>query len=296
MNATAVLHRCRTTLPALTDRLSLGDRGLRVSPVCVGIVGTPATILAAFDAGINFFFVSADMHWPLYEPMRLGLKELLARGRGIREQVVVAGVSYPAQPDFCVLPFLELINAVPGLESLDVLLAGGAYGDEFPARLGVFAEHRRSQFVGCRAIGASFHDRQAARQAVNEGLVDIALVRYNAAHAGARFDLFPHLAPRPRPLLFNFKSTLGKVPPARFRELGLERDGFWQPEITDHYRFAMSRPELDGLLVAPAIPGHVEALARALEEGPLDQREEQHLMDLAAVAGGVARPVGWDEG
>ena len=35
---------------------------------------------AAFDAAINCFFVSTDMHWPFYEQPRRGLKLLLARG------------------------------------------------------------------------------------------------------------------------------------------------------------------------------------------------------------------------
>jgi hypothetical protein len=71
----------RTTLPAFTDRLPLSASPLRVSPICLGMVRDPETIPAAFDAGINiFFFFSADMHWPLYEPSRQGLAGLLARG------------------------------------------------------------------------------------------------------------------------------------------------------------------------------------------------------------------------
>src|SRR5262249_5979393 len=104
--------RQRTALPRLTDRLPLGSAGLRVSPVCLGIVGEPATVPAAFDAGVNFFFVTADMHWPLYESARRGLADLLARVRGVREQVVVAGVCYPTQPEFCSMPFQELVAAV----------------------------------------------------------------------------------------------------------------------------------------------------------------------------------------
>src|SRR3954451_19121946 len=117
----------RRSLPRLQDRLALGDHGLLVSPFCLGMVGSPETVCAAFDAGINFFFVTADMHWPLYDQARRGLTDLLARGHGIRDQVVVAGVCYPTQPDFCSMPFAELVAAVPGLQTLDVLLAGGAY-------------------------------------------------------------------------------------------------------------------------------------------------------------------------
>ncbi len=68
------------TLPRLNDRYPLGKSGLRVSPVCIGITGTPEIIPTAFDAGINFFFLTADLHWPLYEGLQRGLESLLSRG------------------------------------------------------------------------------------------------------------------------------------------------------------------------------------------------------------------------
>jgi hypothetical protein len=281
----------RKALPRFTDRLPLGSAGLRVSPFCLGIVGEPSTVVAAFDAGVNFFFVTADMHWPLYEPTRRGLADLLARGPGVRDQVVVAGVCYAAQPEFCVLPFEELVAAVPGLKALDVLLAGGAYGWEFGRRQPVYEAHRQSHYLGSRAVGATFHDRRAALAAVRERQVDIAFLRYNPNHAGARRDVFPHLPERPRPLLFGFKSTLGYVPPARMEALGLPGPEYWNPQVTDHYRFALTRPEMDGLLIAHRTPAEVAALAAALEQGALTEEEETYLMDVAVVARGEARVV-----
>ena len=64
--------------------------------------GTGVSLSA--DHVFNFFFLSADMHWSLYEPLRRGLAALLARGGGIRDDIVVAGVSYVGQPEFCVAP------------------------------------------------------------------------------------------------------------------------------------------------------------------------------------------------
>ena len=279
----------RTTLPGLADRLALGRGGLRVSPCCLGMVEDPATIAAAFDLGVNFFFVTADMHWPLYEATRRGLERLLARGTAVRDEIVVAGVCYPTQPEFCSFPFRELVDAVPGLRRLDVLLAGGAYGAEVGARLPVYERHREERFLGNRAIGVTFHDRAAAATALQRGGLDIAFVRYNADHSGAREDLFPHVPERPRPLLFNFKSTSGWVPPGRMVEIGLAAPDYWQPEVTDHYRFAFTRPQLDGLLVAPRSPREVEGIAAALARGPLTDEEETYLIDVAAVARGAAR-------
>jgi hypothetical protein len=51
-------------------------------------------------------------------------------------------------------------------------------------------------------------------------------------------------------------------------QLGMRGGPNWQPRVTDHYRFALTRPELDDLLIALATPRQVDALAVALEEGP----------------------------
>jgi len=286
----------RPKLPQFRDRLVLGDQGLRVSPYCLGIVGSPETVGAAFDAGINFFFVTADMHWPLYEATRRGLQALLARGPSLRDQVVVAGVCYPTQPEFCSMPFEELLEAVPGLGRLDVLIAGAADARDFADRLPVYLGHRRRGFLGARAIGATFHDRPAALAAVREGCLDIALIRYNPDHAGAREDLFPHL-PRRRPtLLFNFKNTFRFVPPQGLEAMGLGAAEYWHPEVTDYYRFALSRPEIDGILMAPRTPAELGALAAALAKGPLTEEEEDYLMNIARVARGEAEVVPEPEG
>jgi hypothetical protein len=170
-----------------------------------------------------------------------------------------------------------------------VLLAGGAYRTEFGRRLPVYEEHRHRGFLGNRAIGATFHDREAAVAAVRERQVDIAYIRYNPDHSGAREDVFPHVPERPRPLLFNFKSTFGYVPPARMAEIGLPGPDYWNPDVTDHYRFALTRPEMDGLLIGLRRPAEVAALAEALERGPLTEEEETYLMDVASVARGEAR-------
>ena len=96
-----------------------------------GLTRDARTVPAAFDAGINFFLLTADMHWPVYEPTRRGLADLLRRGGGIRDDIVVAAVSYVAQPEFCHLPFREVLDAIPALGRLDVTLAGAVGAHDF---------------------------------------------------------------------------------------------------------------------------------------------------------------------
>jgi hypothetical protein len=274
----------RTTLPRLGDRARLG--ALEVSPVCVGIVGDPRIVSAAFDAGINFFFVTADMHWPLYEDTRRGLADLLARGGGVRDRVVVAGVSYVAQPEFCHVPFRELIEAVPGLDRLDVTLMGAVGRHDFPVRAEQYARHPKD--VGARALGATFHDRTFAAEAIAAHRVAVGFVRYNPEHPGAEEDLFPHLGARAPTLVYNFKSTSARLTEDECRTLGLSPD-HWRPTHGDYYRFALMRPEIDGLLCAFRDPSEITAMARTLESGPLTEEEDAYLRDLATLAKGEAR-------
>lgn len=271
----------RSRLPGLADRLPLGDTGLEVSPFCLGMVASEETVGAAFDAGINFFFISGDLHWPLYESARRGLAALLARGPAVRDQVVVGIVSYLTQPDLAFGPLVEAIDAVPGLGRIDVAIAGGAHSDDYVARSGRFRQLRRAGLLGIRAAGMSFHRRTAALDAINRQLVDLAFVRYNPVHRGARTELLPHVAAGWSTLLYTFKSTAPYAGPAAYARLGLE-DGAWRPTITDYYRFVLTRPEVNGVLCSLNRPEEVTALARAMEQGPLDEEQEGYLMELGA--------------
>jgi hypothetical protein len=73
--------------------------------------------------------------------------------------------------------------------------------------------------------------------------------------------------------------------------LGLHGSRYWHPEITDQYRFALSRPELDGVLLAPKTPEELQGVADALARGPLTEEEQTYLTDVALVARGDAKVV-----
>src|SRR5262245_4771699 len=250
------------------------------------MVETPSEITAAFDEGINFFFVTADMHWPYYDATRRGLRQLLKRNRKVRSRIVVAVVSYATQPEFCWHPFVEVLEAIPELRYIDLTVAGGAYGHEFPTRLEVFRAQLKQRHVGVRAIGATFHDRTAAAQSIEAGSVDLAFIRYNPSHPGAQQDVFPSVNGSNGTLLYGFKSLGRVITPARCRDLGLS-DEYWFPQPTDYYRFALTRTAMDGVLCAPRTPAQMRQLDAALERGPLDQEEEEYLVDLARLDSGL---------
>jgi hypothetical protein len=260
--------------------------------MCIGMVAEerPETIVEAFDAGINFFFLSTDMHWPLYASSRRGLAMLLARGGGIRDAIVVVATTYVAQAAFLRAPFLELVAAVPGLDRIDVCAVGGVYADDAPSRRETMCAHRDARFAGCRAVGSSFHDRALVAPACNEEAVDVAFVRYNASHPGARDDVFPLLAPSST-LLYGFKSMGGWVSAEAIKERAELPAGTWLPDPVDHYRFVLSGGGLDGVLCSPGTPAEVRSLVDAMRAGPLDADEREHMIDLALLASGGAELV-----
>jgi hypothetical protein len=264
--------------PRMTDRYRLGGAG-GVSPICLGAVKDPGVVVEAFDAGVNFFFVTADLHWPLYEATRRGLEMLLARGGGVRDRVVVGAASYAAQAYFSRGAFGELVAAVRGLDRIDVTIVGGAYAADFMPRL--------LGFPRGRGVGTTFHDRAACALAIDGGLVDIGFVRYNPGHRGAEREVFDTLGAATPALLYNFKSTDHFLREDQYAALGISPD-HWRPHRTDYYRFALSRPQVDGILCALDTPSQVADLADALARGPLDDDERGYLCDLADLARGVA--------
>lgn len=280
----AIQPSIRDSLPRPAARLRLGSSGLLVSPVCIGITGTPECVPAAFDAGVNFFFVSADLHWPLYENVRKGLEMLLDRSPSVRDEIVVGVVSYLDQPMFQALQFHEVLDAVHGLKRVDLLIAGAAWNENnFGGRLDALRGARSIRHHGSTAIGASFHDRRTAVFSINYNCLDINFIRYNTAHTGARQDLFPFMRPDRTSLIYNFKSILSVVTTERFRELGLN-SSYWLPRPVDYYRFVLSNPNIDGILCSPDTEEHVGDLIRALYDRPLTQPEQEYMIWLSSSA------------
>lgn len=267
-------------LPRLADRHLVAGR-VAVSPFCLGLVTDPRMIAAAFDAGVNFFFVSADLHWPLYEPWRAGMRALLARGGGVRDEIVVAAVSYMVHAPFVSGPFYELLHALPELGRLDLLVAGGCYGSDAIDRLRALGRLQAgvtNQLLGARAIAASFHERGAALRAACDRELALAFVRHNAAHPHGKRDLFAHLPVARETLIYAFKTTFGRSERLAHDEA---LRGYWIPAPADHYRYALSTAGVDGLLLSVNTPGELRALDDALARGPLSGEEQEHLELLA---------------
>ena len=284
MTYSSMFRAVRDTLPKPADRLPLGRSGLKVSPFCLGMTASPDSVVAAYEAGINFFFVTADLHWPLYEGIRHGLRKLLDGNPARRDEIVVGVVSYMEDPLFSTLQFHEVIAEVPGLERVDLMIAGAVSNENsLYSRANSLQSARARRHNGSSAIGATFHQRPLALVADHRALLDISYIRYNSGHPGARRDLFPYLLPARDGLVFNFKSVLSKVTEEMFQSFRLPSN-YWLPDVCDYYRFVLSRPEIDGILCSPMSASDVRGMVAALDKAPLTHDEQEYMIWLSSLA------------
>ena len=124
-----------------------------------------------------------------------------------------------------------------------------------------------------RAVGISTHDRKFAGRLAGEGLLDVIMVRYNAAHRGAEQDIFPHLS-KHNPGVVNFTAT-------RWRYL-MKRPRGWPkdrrvPTAGMCYRFVLSNPNVDVCLTAPTNIKQLEENMEAVRKGPFSEDEMEYM-------------------
>ena len=116
-----------------------------------------------------------------------------------------------------------------------------------------------------RGVAISTHARRYAAELVQQGALDLLMMRYNAAHRGAERDIFPHL-PASQPGVVSYTAT-------RWTHL-LRRPRGWPesepiPTADDCYRFVLSNPHVHVCLTAPRSLKELRQNLGALAQGPL---------------------------
>ncbi len=109
-----------------------------------------------------------------------------------------------------------------------------------------------------RLIGLTSHQRTLAAAWAATGLLDLLMIRYNAAHRGAEGEVFPVAASRRLPVVtftgLRWRALLGPTPD--------DPPGSRPPSAADCYRFCLANPDV---AVALAAPGNRDELDHALE-------------------------------
>ncbi len=117
------------------------------------------------------------------------------------------------------------------------------------------------------ALGASIHDRPRAGRLAENSILDLLMIRYNAAHPGAEKDIFPHLEKR-RPVVVAYTATA-------WRKLLRAPTGWKEkvPTAGDCYRFCLTSPHVDVVLTGPRNVAEWRENMAAIEKGPLSPEE-----------------------
>jgi predicted aldo/keto reductase-like oxidoreductase len=279
----------------------LGRTELTVS--CLGLGGggsiSSADTLYAFDQGINYFFYSSDLHHYIYSPMADALRQLCGRGSSVREKVVLATVTYIKNPEVALAALLDQFVEL-GIDYIDVLFWGWigtndalAFQDclQLSSDLrGVNSVYQRTierlfgtserlkKMGAVRYIGASFHDINLARQWLPSPLLDVVMVRHNAAHRSAQSQVFNLLDAQDsqRPGIVTFKSIGSHSGALWDAPAGLPK-GCWQPSVPDFYRYSLSQNCVDVCLTGWRNREEIDAAIAGVQQGKLTPAQLDYL-------------------
>jgi aryl-alcohol dehydrogenase-like predicted oxidoreductase len=295
------------------SKRQLGKTGLQVSPLGIGGGNgiSSEDILYAFEHGINFFFFSSDLHHGTYQRSANALRELCQRGSAVREQVVLATVSYVNDPEklpaVLVDQFTELnvdyidifhwgwvvdsTNMFPLLKDAHALKDSNDWHQQIRLMSQIVTEANEELLRRglVRYVGASFHSRDMARTWMND--VDVMMLRYNIAHLGAEQDIVPFLQGDKKrdPGIVVFNSAHNNrvsmcVPPPGYPKHQ------YVPSIPDCYRFALTNPWVDLALTGLRTRGEIDQALAALEQGPLTAAECLRMREYGAYLNNAQTP------
>ena len=112
------------------SRRRLGKTALQVSPLGIGGGGGIESndLLYAFERGINYFFFSSDLHHMRYQRSANALRTLCGKGSSVRDQVVLATVSYIDDPAKLIAAMMDQFEEL-GIDHIDVFHWGWILAD-----------------------------------------------------------------------------------------------------------------------------------------------------------------------
>jgi predicted aldo/keto reductase-like oxidoreductase len=259
-------------MPGFFDATLRGRDGRWPHPVCrLGLATrgdthlTAPDILYAIERGVNFINWCGTPN---------SLCEVVARLGARREQLVLcvqfeARTAQEAEREF------NHILVQLGTPYVDVLTFYYVEeADEWQQIIGpggsletCIAEKRAGRV---RLIGLTSHQRQLAASAAQSGLLDLLMVRYNAAHRGAEAEVFPVTDALGLPVVIYTCLRWG----ALLRSTPEDPHGFQVPRAPAWYRFALQSPAVTVALSAPDNRDELEEDLTVLEfHGPLPAEE-----------------------
>jgi predicted aldo/keto reductase-like oxidoreductase len=230
---------------------------------------TPDDVAHAVESGVNF------LNW-CGQPD--GLSDFVA-GLGARRPEVAVCAQFEARTATDARAELDLMLAQLGTDYLDVLTFYYVEAREEwreiigPGGAMEFCDAaRRAGRV--RMLGVTSHQRRLAAEMAESGLLDMLMVRYNAAHRGAEDEVFPVATAHGLPVVVYTCLRWG----ALLRPTPDDPPGFVVPPAPAWYRFALQHPAVTVALMAPDNRAELDEDLQVLRaRGPLSAEEFERL-------------------
>jgi predicted aldo/keto reductase-like oxidoreductase len=230
---------------------------------------TPDDVSHAVERGVNF------LNWCGAPD---GLSHAVAAMGGRRQDVVVC-VQFEARTAADAAAELRQILHELRTDYVDVLTF---YYVEEPdewrqivapgGALEVCAAAQRDGVV--RMLGLTSHQRKLAAETARSALLDMLMIRYNAAHRGAEEEVFPAATECGLPVVVYTCMRWG----ALLRPTPDDPPGFAPPPAPSWYRFALQNPAATVALMAPESGTELdEDLSVLTAVGPLPPEEYERL-------------------
>jgi aryl-alcohol dehydrogenase-like predicted oxidoreductase len=161
---------------------------------------------------------------------------------------------------------LHSVLTVLGTDYIDVLtfyyVEKSDEWEEITARGGALQYLQDAKRDGIvRRLGVTSHQRRLAARMAETGLLDLVMVRYNAAHRGAEQDLFPVM----ESLGLTVIAYTALRWAALLRPTPDDPPKFFVPRAPDWYRFVLQHSAVAVTLAAPQSRAELEEDLRVLE-------------------------------
>jgi predicted aldo/keto reductase-like oxidoreductase len=232
---------------------------------------TEDDILHAIGRGVNF------LNWPGGED---ALSRVVASLSDRRSEVVVC-VQFEARRAADAATELRTILSALGSDYVDVLTF--YYVEEMhewqeiigrDGALGYCQAAKRDGVV--RRLGMTTHQRLLAATVARSGLLDVLMLRYNAAHRGAEREVFPVTDELGLPIIAYTALRWG----ALLRPTPDDPPGFVVPTAPVWYRFALQSASVAVVLAAPSDRAELEQDLGVLgADGPLSPAEYEQFAE-----------------
>jgi predicted aldo/keto reductase-like oxidoreductase len=232
---------------------------------------TPEDIFEALGRGVNFLNWQGLAEGPSGEDV---FSAAVASLGADRPSVIVCA-QFAARTEADAAAELRSVLAALGTDYIDVLtvyyVEQASEWEEITSPGGALPylrDAQRDQVV--RRLGVTSHQRPLAARMAASGLLDLVMIRYNAAHRGAERDVFPTTGPLGLPVIaytaLRWGALLVPTPD--------DPPGFTVPRAPDWYRFVLQHPAVAVTLAAPRTRLELDEDLQLLDAtGPLGNAE-----------------------